>query len=191
MKLKKIIQGCRKGHRQSQQKLFFAYAKYLMGIAIRYVKDENTAKDIVQESFVRIFASLSKFEYKNENAFMAWMKRIAVNESIRWLKKYSKHFLEVEETITVSTNIKNPSILSELYTQDLLKALQTLPQGYQLVFNLYVIEGFSHKEIGKLLNISESTSRSQLSRAKNTLKQLLNITETVYEKSLRQHRTAV
>lgn len=192
MNLKKIIQGCRKGRRQAQQQLFFTYSKYLMGVAIRYVKDENSAKDIVQESFVRIFSSLSKFEYRNENTFLAWIKRITVNEAIRWLKKYNQHFLEVEESnYNDAYTSKNPSILSELYRQDLLAALQTLPQGYQVVFNLYVIEGFSHKEIGDLLKISESTSRSQLSRAKNLLKQLLNITETVYEKSLRQHRTAV
>lgn len=163
-----------------------------MGIAIRYVKDENSAKDILQESFIRIFSSLQKFEYQSENAFMAWMKRITINEAIRWLKKYNNHFLEVEENSqSEAYTSKNSNILSELYTQDLLAALQTLPQGYQVVFNLYVIEGFSHKEIGELLKISESTSRSQLSRAKNLLKQLLNITETVYEKSLRQHRTAV
>lgn len=191
MKLKKIIQGCRKGNRQAQQKLFLAYAKYLMGVAIRYVKDENSAKDIVQESFVRIFGSLSKFEYKNENAFMAWMKRITINESIRWLKKYNTHFLEIEDTTNNTYTTQKPKILSELYRKDLLTALQKLPQGYQLIFNLYVIEGFSHKEIGKTLNISESTSRSQLSRAKNMIKQLLNISETVYEKNLRQHRTAV
>lgn len=191
MKLKKIIQGCRKGNRQAQQKLFFTYAKYLMGVAIRYVKDENSAKDIVQESFVRIFGSLSKFEYKNENAFMAWMKRITINESIRWLKKYNNQFLEIEDTTNNAYTTQKPSILSELYRKDLLTALQNLPQGYQLIFNLYVIEGFSHKEIGKTLNISESTSRSQLSRAKNMIKQLLNISETVYEKNLRQHRTAV
>lgn len=163
-----------------------------MGIAIRYVKDENSAKDIVQESFLRIFTSIQKFDYQNENAFMAWIKRITINEAIRWLKKYNNHFLEVEEsTHNEAYTSKNPSILSELYTQDLLTALQTLPQGYQVIFNLYVIEGFSHKEIGKTLNITESTSRSQLTRAKNTLKQLLNITETVYEKNIRQHRTAV
>ncbi len=191
MKLKKIIQGCQKGRRQAQQKLFFAYSKYLMGIAIRYVKDENTAKDIVQESFVRIFNSLHRFQYQNENAFKAWIKRITVHEAIRWLKKYNTHFLEVEENTSNVYAIKNPSILSELYTQDLLKALQKLPHGYQVVFNLYIIEGFSHKEIGKLLNISESTSRSQLTRAKNNLKQLLNISEAVYEKRFQQHRTAV
>lgn len=192
MNLKKIIHGCRKGRRQAQQQLFMTYSKYLMGIAIRYVKDENSAKDILQESFIRIFSSLQKFEYKNENAFMAWMKRITINEAIRWLKKYNQHFLDVEENSKNNAyTSKKPSILSELYTKDLLTALQTLPQGYQMVFNLYVIEGFSHKEIGELLKISGSTSRSQLSRAKNMLKQLLNITETVYEKSLRQHRTAV
>lgn len=138
-----------------------------MGVAIRYVKDESTAKDIVQESFVRIFNSIPKFQYQNENAFKAWIKRITAHEAIRWLKKYNVHFLEVEENTSNMYAVRNPSVLSELYTQDLLKALQSLPQGYQVVFNLYIIEGFSHKENSSYCNCKSKNRQYNCSKHSN------------------------
>lgn len=141
-----------------------------MRICIRYVNSVHEAQDVLQESFIRIFKNINTSKFDSIGQLEAWMVRITVNEALRWIKKQQKFRttdIDTAHFVTVSSS-------ESTQADDLLRLIRQLPQGYRLVFNLYSIEGYSHKEIGELLNISESTSRSQLSRARTILKNALN-----------------
>ena len=168
MTIEELIKACLNHDKRAQQALFYQYAPVLMGISIRYVKDEATAQDVVQESFVRIFKSLGSIRQVDTRSVVSWMKQITIRESIRWIKKNERYQFDKSEEVLGA--MKAPQ-KDELEEKDLLKLLTKLPVGYRAIFNLYVIEGYSHQEIGDLLNISASTSRSQLSRAKKQLQE--------------------
>ena len=168
MQFEEQIKACIQAEASAQRDLFYQHAPLLMGVAMRYVKEEEAAQDVVQESFIRIFNSLSTLRQFDKATVLSWMKKITARESLRWLKKneryYSDHAEDVLQRIEVAP-------ATGLYEKDLLNLLNRLSSGYRAVFNLYVIEGFSHQEIGEMLNISTSTSRSQLTRAKKQLKE--------------------
>ena len=156
---------------KAQRALFDQYNQKLIGVAVRYVSSMDDAKDVLQESFIRIFKYMPKADFDNRSMMEAWMVKITVNEALRWLKKGKKH--QNEELIE---NVSGHMIVNQEDTQkqDLLRLIHTLPDGYRVVFNLYSIEGYSHKEIGELLKITESSSRSQLTRARQLLQRKLN-----------------
>jgi RNA polymerase sigma-70 factor (ECF subfamily) len=166
MSMTELIQACLREDRTAQRDLFNRYSKLLMGIAVRYVSDQPAAQDVVQESFIRIYKSLVSLQNNDAKTLEAWMKKITARESIRWLKKNKRYTLEEPTDQHFTTHAVSANRLQEEY---LLSLLAKLPGGYRTTFNLYVIEGYSHKEIGELLNITESTSRSQLTRAKKML----------------------
>lgn len=166
-----IIKGCKRNDEKCQKALFISHSKWMLGIAMRYTDDESNAKDVLQETFIRIFKAIKKFEYKNDARFVAWMKQILIRESLQWIRRKKIVFQEIEEGM----QHRAPVILEEMNTQDLLEVLRELPSGYRTVFNLYAIEGYSHEEIGQILNIDKSTSRSQLSRARKMLQHRLMI----------------
>ncbi len=143
------------------------YAGYMAAVCARYIADEDDRKDVLQESFIKIFSSIGRFEFRGEGSLKSWMIRIVVNESLRYLRKQSvygfiEHGTEIPDTADepevegVPDDVVNEFILS-------------LPPGYRMVFNLYVFERKSHKEIAKILNIGESSSASQFSRARALL----------------------
>jgi RNA polymerase sigma factor (sigma-70 family) len=163
-----IIQGCLKGERKAQQHLYESYSKKFLAICFRYVKDKDLAEDTMIEGFMKIFEKLPQFEAKG--SFEGWMKRIMVTQSLLTLRNNRNFNMEVH----VETHIEKADSVYELnYLEvaDLIQLIQELPVGYRTVFNLYAIEGYSHAEIGDLLGITESTSKSQLNRARNALKQ--------------------
>ncbi len=136
--------------------------------------DENLAKDILQETYIKIFKALQHFEYKNEATTFSWMKQISINESLKMLKK-NKRKLEIEGAYKRTNTAFNQH---ELHIQDLYKALTKLPEKQRIVFNLYAVEGYKHNEIAKLLEIKEEYSRTLLARARKFLNQ--NISKTNY-----------
>lgn len=166
-----LIEGCKKGKHSAFEALYTKYAKRMMAIALRYANTTFEAEDIVQESFIKAFEKINSFESKG--SFEGWLKRIVVNYAINNFHKTSKerHF-ENSAEIEIADEQEMP-ILTDLTTNDLMSSLQLLPLGYRTVFNLYVIEGFSHKEIAELCKINEGTSRSQLAKAKVLLKEIL------------------
>lgn len=171
LSIEKIITGCRKGRADCQRALVDNYSELLYSICLRYTGDETKSKDVLQEAFIRIFRYIDKYD-PNKGALTTWMRKICVNVALRSLKKKN---LEVS-TLTVEFNnrvIIEPEILSKFGREDLMKVVMTLPDGYRQVFNLSVIEGYSHKEIGKMLGIQEVSSRSNLSRAKQILRKKL------------------
>ena len=161
-----VIKSCIAGRRASQELLYQYFAPRMFGICLRYGHDYPTAEDLLQEGFIKVFNKLDRYRY--EGSFEGWMKRIFINTAIEHYRKSSnrKFFVEIGEATDLT--LKSVAV-DNLATQDLLKVVQKLPDGYRTVFNLYAIEGFNHKEIGKMLGISEGTSKSQLARARATL----------------------
>jgi RNA polymerase sigma factor (sigma-70 family) len=165
---KEIIGGCRAGDRRAQQILYDLFSKKFFAIALRYVKDSDLAEDVTIEGFMIIFEKIHQFEEKG--SFEGWMKRIIVTQSLLTLRKNKKLLMEVQ----MEDYHETPEVhyeLNHLETKDLLALIQELPLGYRTVFNLYIIEGYSHAEIAEMLGITESTSKSQLNRSRNLMKQ--------------------
>ena len=166
-----LIKDCQNGKKSSQYELVKRYSKMLMVVCKRYVRDESTAKDVLQETLIRIFRSIEK--YQATGSFEGWMRKIAVRCSLQWLEK-NKSRREVQ---VVDMNIEeptNPQEYDNLSIEEIVRLIEELPEGYRMVFNLNIIEGYDHKEIAELLNISESSSRSQLVRARRLLQKKIN-----------------
>ena len=166
-----LVKKCIEGDNRAQKKLFDLFAPKLFGVCLRYMKDHDLAQDTLQDGFVKIFTKLS--DYNGKGSFEGWMRRIVVNTCLDQLRKDQK--LKVNTPIDdVSFLVKdNHWIEEELTAKDLLKLVESLPDGYRVVFNMFAIEGYSHKEIAEQLNISENTSKSQFSRAKSHLRKKL------------------
>jgi len=159
-----VIQGCIKGDRASQKLLYQRYAKDMFGICKGYSGDTSSAKDILQDGFIKVFKYLK--DYKG-GSLEAWIRRIIVNTAIDFYRKSVREMNVVELEDYVS--YVDSDILEQLNAEDLLKLVQKLPKGARLIFNLYTIEGYSHKEISEKLNISVGTSKSQVNRARSLL----------------------
>lgn len=148
--------------------LFEQFAGKFMTVCLRYAGDAMEAEDMLQDGFVRIFNNMHQFKF--EGSFEGWMRRIVVNVCLKHLQKKKLHFVEMKES-GPSVPALNASAYAHLGEEDLLKLINALPDGYRIVFNLNVIEGYSHEEIAKELNIQPSTSRSQLVKARKMLQQ--------------------
>lgn len=164
---RQLIKDCMRGNATAQKQLYDAFADTMLGICYRYTKSMADAEDVLQEGFIKVFRSLPN--YRHEGEFGGWIRTIMVNTALNWLKKkkeyqYDMSFLG-EALHPVSED--NPEI--KLRTKELAELIRQLPSGYQTIFNLHAIEGFTHVEIGQMLGISESTSRSQYMRARNLL----------------------
>ncbi|MEP2771053.1 MAG: sigma-70 family RNA polymerase sigma factor [Fulvivirga sp.] len=176
----RLISKCRKQDGKAQKALYDKYASKMLGVCHRYIKDTDQAEDVMITGFVKVFEKIDQF--KSEGSFEGWIRRIMVNQSLSFIRKNKGMYLEVDiEVADREPDYK--SLNDNLEAQDLLTLINNLPTGYQTVFNLYAIEGYSHKEIAEKLQISENTSKSQLSRARTLLqKQLIEQEEMVNEK---------
>lgn len=164
-----LIQQCIEGNAKAQKALFDKFAPKMMAVCMRYVSSRMEADDVMQEGFIKLFANLPNFRF--EGSFEGWLRRIFVNSALDYIKRNKRSTMEasldqVQELSSVGTS-------DALQEADLLKIIQAMPTGYKTVFNMYAIEGYSHKEIGEMLQISENTSKSQYSRAKTYLQSQL------------------
>jgi RNA polymerase sigma-70 factor (ECF subfamily) len=165
-----LIQGCLQGDRRMQEELYRRYAPKMYAVCLRYAGNAMEAEDILQEGFIKIFKKLSSF--RGDGSFEGWIRRIFVNTSIEHFRR--KNYLQpVTEKEENTIEGKYLSVLDTLAERDILDLIQQLSPGYRTVFNMYVIEGYTHKEIGEMLGISEGTSKSQLSRAKVILQDMV------------------
>jgi RNA polymerase sigma factor (sigma-70 family) len=162
--------GCIKGEREFQEMLYRKYSPKMYGVCLRYAGNVEDANDIMQEGFIKVFNNLVKF--RGDGSLEGWIRRIFVNTSIEHFRKKVKLY-NVAEAQENTIEDKELSVLDVLAAKDLLRVVNELSPGYKTVFNLYVVEGYSHAEIAKLMGISEGTSKSQLARAKSALKKLL------------------
>lgn len=167
----KIIQEIKDGNQDSFRLLYNRFAPLFKGIAYRYVGNADESNDVIQEAFVKIHKNLDSYSFNG--SFEGWMKRILVNCCLEYITKYKKIKFE-SDTLLLDKSCANWELpASEMGVKEIVELINKLPDGYRTVFNLNVIEGFSHKEIGERLGISESCSRSQLTKAKGKLKELL------------------
>ena len=170
-----LVSGCVKGDRKSQQKVFETYYGKMLVVCLRYSKNIDEAKDILQEGFIKIFANIGKFDGKG--SLEGWIRRVIVNTAIDTVRKNKRNLFDDFEN---QKNKLSESIEEETFTDefefsanDVLNALHQISPAYRTVFNLYILEGHTHKEIAEKLDISEGTSKSNLAKAKMNIKKLL------------------
>ncbi len=165
-----LINGCIDGNRRMQEELYRRFSPRMYAVCLRYAGNGEEAQDILQDGFIKVFKKLESF--RGDGSFEGWIRRIFVNTAIEHFrrKKYLTPVTEKEEN-TIEGNYA--SALDDLGTKDIMALVQQLSPGYRTVFNMYVVEGYSHKEIGDILGISEGTSKSQLSRAKVILQDMV------------------
>ena len=170
--MKQIIDACIKEDRIAQRILYDTYSKKMLGVCSRYATDIMEAEDILQEGFIKVYDKISTFNYKG--SFEGWIRRIMVNTAIN---KFRTRKINLEYTDELNSDMIDETYNEpndKLNYEELLKLIDKLPNGYKMVFNLYVIDGFSHKEIAEKLNYKESTSRAQYHRSKKFLIKLIN-----------------
>jgi RNA polymerase sigma-70 factor (ECF subfamily) len=164
-----IIEGCKRGESQAQKQLYTQYKSILFGICRRYINSYEDAEDVLVESFLKIFAKIDDF--KNEGSFEGWMKRITVNEALMYLRKHKRIIQELNDNhINIA---EEPSIEINIEEEKILALIDELPHGYRTILNLYLVEGYKHREIAEMLDISINTSKSQLIHAKRRMQELL------------------
>jgi RNA polymerase sigma-70 factor (ECF subfamily) len=176
-----LLNGCLNQKRESQYQLYKLLSSKMFGVCLRYATSYNEAEDILQEGFTKLFLNLEK--YRGDGSFEGWARRIFVNTAIEQYRRNSKMFTVVEVEIAVHEETSD-SIEIHLNQEDLLKLIQELSPGYRAIFNLYSIEGYSHREISEILNISEGTSKSQLSRARSILQKRIEEIDIKEKKSI-------
>jgi RNA polymerase sigma factor (sigma-70 family) len=165
-----LIKGCIRRERSAQKRLYEAFSSKMYTLCCRYVKDSMEAEDVLVTAFTKILDRID--QYKGEGSFEGWIRRVVVNEALTYLRRNRSMYVETE----LEAADRDPDyqqISDHLEAEDLMNMIQELPSGYRIVFNLYAIDGYSHKEIAEQLNISENTSKSQLSRARVFLQKLL------------------
>lgn len=188
---RRLIKGCKKYNKAAQKELYEQYAPIFKGICLRFTGNLHEAEDVLHECFIKIFTKIG--QYKGSGSFEGWMKRLVVNTSISWVKanKNLAQSYEIEEYKEQSdeansefdpenSNIKTIVSNADFTEEDIMGTINKLPDGFRMVFNLYVFENYKHKEIAEILGIDENTSKSQLSRARKLIQK--NLYEICKEK---------
>ncbi|MCD8172427.1 MAG: sigma-70 family RNA polymerase sigma factor [Alistipes sp.] len=171
MTKKELIEGCRRGDPLSQRELYTRFSSLMFGVCLRYVKDRSLTEDIMHDGFVMIFTKIG--EFRGEGSFEGWCRRIFVNTALGYLRK--KNALDESDNIDDIRWLEGggTDAVEKMSGDELLAVIDGLPQGYRTILNLYAVEGYSHKEIGEMLGISENTSRSQYFRARGKLMEII------------------
>jgi len=166
-----LVQKCISGNADAQRELFDRFSPLMLGVAMRYIKDKERAEDVLQDGFIKVFKNIYRFEHKG--SLEGWIRRIIVNTALDQLRKYKKEQTNIELDDVSFELVQKSDAEERLQAEVLMEIIQQLPDGYRIVFNMFAIEGYSHKEIADELNITESTSKSQYSRAKSVLRKTL------------------
>jgi RNA polymerase sigma-70 factor (ECF subfamily) len=180
MSLEKLIQQCAKNDRKAQEEIYRLFAGKLFALSLKYSRNRQEAEDNLQDGFITIFDKIKQFKHKG--SFEGWMKRIVINTALQKYREKNVLNLVNEENIKEEVNVEVDEETASL--DYLLGLIQNLPNQYRLVFNLYVLDGYSHREVSKALNISEGTSKSNLSRARNILKRKIEQDQTESNESI-------
>lgn len=173
---KELVEGCLRRDRKAQKQLYDLYAPGMMGVCLRYMRDPMLAEDVLIQAFTRVFEKIG--QYQGAGSLAGWIKTIVIREALGHIRKNQHLRFETDLDNADACGVISPQNHS-LESEDLLRMVQDLPPGYRTVFNLFAIDGFSHKEIAEQLNISENTSKSQLSRARVFLQEKLTLYEYV------------
>ncbi|MBU3926171.1 MAG: sigma-70 family RNA polymerase sigma factor [Bacteroidetes bacterium] len=162
--MKKLIDGCKAGNSKARKELYHRYNRKFLGTCLRYARDKAEAEDMMLEGFMQIFSKIET--YSHAGSFEGWMKKVMVYTAIDFYRKNKKelHHDNIDDHLEVGSDDTNA--LNQLSAKEIIDLIQTLPQGYRIVFNLFAIEGYSHQEIAERLDITESTSKSQVRKAR-------------------------
>lgn len=182
----KLLNACIAKNSSAQKALYHKFAPTMFGICLRYASDYHIAEDILQDGFVKVFRNIQKF--RGDGSLEGWIKRIFVNTAIEQYRKSAKMYRFTSLELVMENSFEDQRLL-DLEHNELLALIQQLPDGYRLVFNLYTIEGYTHDEIAKELNVKIGTSKSQLARAKKYLRKLIQAQKTSEERSLQHARS--
>lgn len=165
-----LIENVIRGNQQAQKKLYDAYAPKMLAVCMRYLKNKEDANDVFQEGFIKVFNNLKNL--KNRGSLIWWMKKIFVNEALQFIKKQRQlNTTNINGySVNIHANREDTSALSKMAVDEITQLMNQLPEGMRIIVNLYIIEGFTHKEISEMLSISEGTSKSQLHDARQALK---------------------
>jgi len=175
-----LIKRCKSGERKAQELLYKTFAAKMLGVCCRYATDKMEAEDMMQNGFIRVFQKID--DYRGEGSFEGWVRRIMVHSSIEYYRKHHKMMQVVDLDDAAHEPSVNPLATASLAAKDLMALIQQLSPGYRIVFNLFAIEGYSHKEIAAIVGITEGASKSQLSRARSVLKeQIIKLEGKRYE----------
>lgn len=167
-----LVRECLANQRGAQQELYEKYKAKMFGICLRYMRTREEAEDVLLDGFMKVFRDLGQF--KSKGSLEGWIRKVVVNTALMHLRKKVRfNFQNIDNEVVIETMEVEPAVLQNIRTEAIIAMIQELPSGYQTIFNLYAIEGFSHQEIGEKLSIKESTSRSQYTRARRLLQALL------------------
>jgi RNA polymerase sigma factor (sigma-70 family) len=181
MEQQQLIKDCIRGKRPAQQELYQLYAAQMLGVCYRYTKNLDDAEDVLQEGFIKVFTNIGQF--KNKGDFGGWVRRIMVNTALTYLKKHTRYRNQMDfEHMPLHPVVEEQATMN-MQTAALIELIRKLPAGYQTIFNLVAIEGYSHIEVAELLGINENTSRSQYSRARAVLIRDIEASEQLKPKS--------
>ena len=164
-----LLDRCLSGEPKAQEMLYKQFASKMLGVCMRYATDRMEAEDMLQNGFIKVFKNLK--DYRGDGAFEGWIRRIMVHCSIEYYRKHHKMMQMMELDNVVDEPSVKPAVIANMHVNDLMGLVQQLSPGYRMVFNLYAIEGYSHKEIAEIVGITEGASKSQLSRARAILKE--------------------
>lgn len=167
---KDMINGCIEGKRSCQKMLYDRFASKMLGVCMRYAKDRAEAEDMMQEGFIKVFLNISRFKY--EGSFEGWIRRIMVFTAINFFKHRSRKFQEDLDQESYDAPFDD-NVVDKISAKEIIALVQQLPEGYRIIFNLYAVEGYTHKEISDMLGIATGTSKSQYARARSAMQQLL------------------
>jgi RNA polymerase sigma-70 factor (ECF subfamily) len=182
---KQLIAGCKEGKAWAQKEIFERYASVMLSVCVRYVTDRETARDLLQDGFIKLYTKIDT--YSGTGSFEGWIRRIFATTALEYLRQNDalNHGVDIEQYSNLITDT-DPTILDNISANDLMECIARLPDGYRTVFNLYAIEGYSHAEIGEMLVISENTSRSQFMRARNILQK--NVQSIIGQENAKQYK---
>ena len=167
-----IVKGCAEGKRQAQEDLYRLLAGKMYSVCLRYSRDQDEAKDNLQDGFIKVYSNIKQF--KGAGSFEGWVRRIMVNTALQKYRGQSQLYA-LNDNETKAYNIPVENVMDAMGEKELLEMIKELPPRYKLVFNMYAIEGYSHKEISEMLDITEGTSKSNLSRARDILQNKLKL----------------
>lgn len=166
-----IIAGCLQNDAAAQRELYNRYSPKMLSVCYRFAQGREDAEDMLQEGFIKVFTQIHTFQ--NKGAFEGWIRRIIVHTCINYLKKNKKFNENVDLSQASTVYVREETVPSVMQARQIIECIRLLPVGYRTVLNLYALEGYSHKEIGEMLDIEESTSRSQYTRARSMLEGIL------------------
>lgn len=174
--IQQLIQRVLDGQKKAANELYEAYKRPLFVVCLRYASDRSRAQDYLQEAFISIFKNLKQFD-SSKGAFESWAKRVTINTCLMDLRKNTLYAVNISEAVQVESDMEDA--LSSMSLKEMLELIQQLPEGYKTVFNMYVIDGFSHREIAEKLGVSINTSKTQLMKARLLLQKKINLVQRI------------